>query len=71
MLYSFRFLLLLINVDQTTILNWVDIDLKTILDTWQNVDADDSIYKSIGLLIDNLWEGVQDGLKLTNIFNIC
>ena len=70
MLYSFRFLLFLINIDQTTILNWADIDLKTILDTQQNVNAEDSIYNSIGLLIDNLWQGIQDGLKLTDIENI-
>jgi len=45
MLYSFRFLLFLINIDQTTILNWVD--LETILDTQQNVNAGNSIYSSI------------------------
>jgi hypothetical protein len=75
MLYSLRLLLFLINIDQTTVLNWVDINLKTetIFDTWQNVNSDDSIYKSIEyikLLIDNLWQGVQDGLKLTDIENV-
>ena len=70
MLYSFRFLLFLINIDQTTILNWADIDLETILNTQQNVNAEDSIYNSIELTINSFWQGIQDGLKLTDIENI-
>jgi len=68
MLYSFRFLLFLINIDQTTILNWVD--LETILDTQQNVSAEDSIYSSVELMTSNFWQSIQDGLKLTDIENI-
>ena len=70
MLYSFRFLLFLINIDQTTILNWADVDLETILDTQQNVNAGNSIYSSIGLMTSNFCQSIQDGLKLSDIENI-
>ena len=49
MLYSLRLLLFLINSDQTTISNWFDSNLKTktTLETWQNINVDDPIYRSI------------------------
>ena len=45
MLYSFRLLLFLINIDQTTILQWIggDLKTKTSLNTWQNITTEDSI----------------------------
>jgi hypothetical protein len=75
MLYSLRLLLFLINIDQTTVSNWFNINLnnETIFDTSQNVNSDDSIYKSIEYiksLTNNLWEKVQDGLELTDIENV-
>ena len=75
MLYSLRLLFFLINIDQTTILNWFDNNLKTktTLDTWQNINIDDPAYKSmesLKFLINDVWQGVQDGLKLTDIENV-
>jgi len=75
MLYSLRLLFFLINIDQTTILNWFDINLKTktTLETSQNINVEDPIYKSIDslkLLINDLWQGVQNGLELTDIENV-
>jgi len=75
MLYSLRLLFFLINIDQTTISNWFDNNLKTkpTLDTWQTINIDDPAYKSIEslkFLINDVWQGVQDGLKLTDIENV-
>ena len=49
MLYSLRLLFFLINIDQTTILDWFDNNLKTkpTLDAWQTINIDDPAYKSI------------------------
>ena len=75
MLYSLRLLFFLINIDQPTILNWFDDNFNTIptLDTWQTINIDDPAYKSIEslkFLINDAWQGVQDGLKLTDIENV-
>jgi len=75
MLYSLRLLLFLINSDQTTISNWFDSNLKTktTLETWQNINVDDPIYRSIEslkLLKNDLLQVIQDGLNLTDIENI-
>ena len=75
MLYSLRLLLFLINIDQTTISNWFDNNLKTktTLDTLQTVSIEDPVYNSIESLkfvINNVWQEVQDGLKLTDIENV-
>ena len=75
MLYSLRLLFFLINIDQPTILNWLDDNFNTIptLDTWQTINIDDPAYKSIEslkFLINDAWQGVQDGLKLTDIENV-
>ena len=75
MLYSLRLLFFLINIDQTTILNWFDDNFNAIptLDTWQTINIDDPAYKSIESLkyfINDVWQGVQDGLKLTDIENV-
>ena len=63
MLYSLRLLFFLINIDQTTILNWFDDNLNTIptLDRWQTINIDDPAYKSIEslkFLINDAWQGV-------------
>jgi hypothetical protein len=75
MLYSLRLLFFLINIDQATFLKWFDTNFKTKItfDTWQNINIDDPAYKSIEslkLLINEAWQGVQDGLKLTDIENV-
>lgn len=75
MLYSLRLLFFLINIDQPTLLNWFDDNFNTIptLDTWQTINIDDPAYKSIEslkFLINDAWQGVQDGLKLTDIENV-
>jgi len=75
MLYSLRLLFFLINIDQTTILNWFDNNLKTKprLDTLQTINIDDPVYKSVEslkFLINNVWQEFQDGLKLTDIENV-
>ena len=60
MLYSLRLLLFLINIDQTTIFNWFDNNLKTkpTLDTLQTVNIEDPVYNSVEslkFLINNVW----------------
>ena len=75
MLYSLRLLLFLINIDQTTILNWFDNNLKTkpTFETLQTVNIEDPVYNSVEslkFLINNVWQEVQDGLKLTDIENV-
>ena len=78
MLYSFRLLLFLINIDQTTILQWIggDLKTKTSLNTWQNITTEDSIdnidksVQSLKLLIGSSWQKIQAGLELSDIENI-
>ena len=65
MLYSLRLLLFLINIDQTTILNWFDNNLTTKprLDTLQTINIDDPVYKSVEslkFLINNIKECVKE-----------
>ena len=78
MLYSFRLLLFLINIDQTTVLNWIggDLKTKTSLTTWENITTENSIdnidrsVQSLKLLINSSWQKIQDGLELADIENI-
>lgn len=75
MLYSLRLLFFLINIDQTTMLNWFDnnLDIKPRLNTLQTINVDDPVYKSVEslkFLINNVWQEFQDGLKLTDIENV-
>ena len=80
MLYSFRLLLFLIDIDQNTILEfeWVggDLKTKTSLNTWQNITTEDSIdsidrsVQSLKLLIGSSWQKIQAGLELSDIENI-
>ena len=73
MLYSLRLLLFLINVDQIQI--WFDgnIKVETHSDLLQSSNINDPVYNSIEFLkfaMNNIWQEVQDGLKLTDIENI-
>ena len=78
MLYSFRLLLFLINIDQTTVLNWIggDLKTKTSLTTWENITTENSIdnidrsVQSLKLLINSSWQKIQAGLELADIENI-
>ncbi len=79
MLYFFRLLLLLINIDQETVLNWFGVENPNN----QNVLGDNVNLSSIGiepastvsvetlkLIVQGLWQEVQDGLTLADIENI-
>lgn len=84
MLYFFRVLLLLINIDQETILNWFGVDnsskqadfsqlLETdnvnLLETAGQPDSPFS-FETLKLITEGLWQQVQDGLTLADIENI-
>ncbi len=79
MLYFFRLLLLLINIDQETVLNWFGVENPNN----QNVLGDNVNLSSIKvepastvsvetlkLIVQGLWQQVQDGLTLADIENI-
>ena len=79
MLYLFKLLLLLINIDQETVLSWFGIDnlnSKTSLSdnvNLSNLDIKPSSSVSIDtfrLIIEGLWRHVQDGLTLADIENL-
>ena len=84
MLYLFKLLLFLINIDQETVLNWFGIEDPATREAQQlisdhydfslsNVDVESSTDISIEtfrLIIEGLWDKIQDGLTLTDIENI-
>lgn len=79
MLYFFKILLLLINIDQETILKWFGVESpssKAILTnniTLSNigVQAGSPIsFETFRLIVEGLWERVQDGLTLADIENL-
>lgn len=84
MLYLFKLLLFLIHIDQETVLNWFGIEnpatrkaQQLISDNYafnlSNVDIEPSTNISIDtfrLVIEGLWDKIQDGLTLTDIENI-
>ena len=82
MLYIFRLLLLLINIDQGTVLNWFGIEDPTNQDIRQTVESDYEFHISnlesttnvsldtLRLIIEGLWEKIQDGLTLADIENV-
>lgn len=81
MLYIFKLLLLLINIDQETVLNWFGVEdlanqeIRQALESGSDLNF--SILKSstnvsletFRLIIEGLWEKVQDGLSLADIEN--
>jgi len=82
MLYFFRLLLLLINIDQKTVLNWFGMEDPTNQKIRQAIEsgldpnisnfessADVSI-ETFRLIIEGLWEKIQNGLTLSDIENI-
>ena len=72
MLYLFRLLLLLINIDQETILNWFGIENIINQDFNQSnfETSTDISLATFRLIFEGLWEKVQDGLTLADIENI-
>ena len=84
MLYLFKLLLFLINIDQETVLNWFGIEDPATHDGRQlisgnydfdlsHVDIESSTAISIDtfrLIIEGLWYKIQDGLTLADIENI-
>jgi hypothetical protein len=84
MLYFFRLLLLLINIDQETVLNWFGVENPNNPNIFsQTLEGDNVNLSNIGvepastisletlrLIVDGLWQRVQDGLTLADIENI-
>ena len=79
MLYFFRLLLLLINIDQQTLLNWFGIEnsnTQSLLDDNVNllnikVEPVSAIsLETLKLIGEGLWQRVQDGLTLADIENL-
>ena len=81
MLYLFRLLLLLINIDQETVLNWFGIEDPTIPEARQavgntsnlnlsNIQPSNNIsINTLRLLIEGLFDKLQDGLTIEDIEN--
>lgn len=64
-----KLLVLLMNIDQDTILTWFGIESQTN----SSIDANSTSAisgETFQLIINNLWQRVQDGLTLTDIENI-
>nr|YP_009029170.1 hypothetical protein [Didymosphenia geminata]AGH28701.1 hypothetical protein [Didymosphenia geminata] len=82
MLYIFRLLLLLINIDQETVLNWFGMEdpsnqeLRQAIEsgsdlTFSTMESSTNIsLETFRLLTEGLWEKVQDGLTLADIENV-
>ena len=82
MLYFFRLLFLLINIDQETVLNWFGIedpnnrDIRQAIESGYDFDLS-TMEPSSGvsldtfrLIVENLWDKIQDGLTLADIENV-
>ena len=82
MLYFPRLLSLLINIDQETVLKWFGLEDTTNRDVYQlteygydlNVSnfetSPDVSLETFRLIIEGLWEKIQDGLTLADIENV-
>ena len=82
MLHLFRLLLLLINIDQETVLNWFGMEDSTNQGINQITESSfgttlsdfksstDISFETFRLIIQGLWGKVQDGLTLADIENI-
>ena len=84
MVYFFRLLLLLINIDQETVLNWFGIENPNQENSFiqlfehenvnpSNIEVKSSFpfsFETLKLITDGLWEKVQTGLTLADIENI-
>nr|YP_010283405.1 hypothetical protein MKU43_pgp101 [Bacillaria paxillifer]ULD16524.1 hypothetical protein [Bacillaria paxillifer] len=85
MLYFFRLLVLLINIDQETVLNWFGLENPNNQNTYsQAIESDYNLNLSnipiepssalsldtLKLIVEGLWEKIQDGLTLADIENV-
>jgi hypothetical protein len=82
MLYFFRLLFLLINIDQETVLNWFGVEDRTNQEIRQTVESGydfnlsnlesstDVSLNTLRLIVEGLWEKIQDGLTLADIENV-
>jgi hypothetical protein len=84
MLYFFKVLLLLINLDQETVLNWFGVTNSTNQDIFSQKLESDRVnllnseiestspisLKTLKLIVEGLWDRVEDGLALADIETI-
>jgi len=82
MLYLFRLLLLLINIDQETVLNWFGMEDPTNQKVRRAIESGldpnilnlessaDVSLETFRLIIEDLWEKIQNGLTLSDIENV-
>ena len=84
MLYFFKVLLLLINLDQETVLNWFGVTNSTNQDIYSQKLESDRVnllnseientstvsLKTLKLIVEGLWNRVEDGLALADIETI-
>jgi len=82
MLYLFRPLLLLINIDQETVLNWFGMENPANQEIRQALESGSDLNLSnfepssavsidtFRIIIEGLWEKIQDGLTLADIENV-
>jgi hypothetical protein len=84
MLYFFRLLLLLINIDQETVLNWFGVENPNNQNIFSQTLESDNVnlsnievepastvsLETLRLIVDGLWQRVQDGLTLADIENV-
>lgn len=82
MLYFLKLLFLLINIDQETVLNWFGIEdpskseMNQILEsgydlTLSNFESSSNVsIKTFQLIVEGLWEKVQNGLTIADIENV-
>jgi hypothetical protein len=82
MLYFGRLLLLLINIDQETVLNWFGMEDPTTQEIRQALESGSDLNTSnlqlstdvslntFRIILEGLWEKIQDGLTLADIENV-
>ncbi len=82
MLYFSKLLFVLMNIDQETVLNWFGIEdpnqreIREAIESGWNLDINDFepspnvSLTTFRLLIEGLWEKIQDGLTLADIENV-
>ena len=82
MLYIFKILLLLINIDQKTVLNWFGMEdpanqeIRQVIDNGLNTgilsikSSTDVSLETFRLIVEGLWEKIQNGLTLSDIENV-
>lgn len=71
MLYLFRLLLLLININQETVLSWFGVEASDSLKSISEIHSESTVrLETLNLIIRGLWEEIQDGLTLTDIENL-